>query len=56
MKTYIIREDLAQAVIGYLATRPYQEVAPLIAAMQQMPENNTAKVAIEAESKDDHPG
>lgn len=32
----LIPVTLAQAVLDYLASRPYREVAPLIEAMKQM--------------------
>lgn len=36
MKTFAIPENLASAVLTYLATRPYREVYELVAALQQM--------------------
>lgn len=35
-KQFSIGEELAQAILSYLATRPYQEVFRLIAALQQL--------------------
>lgn len=37
MKQFVIREDLAQEILNYLATRPYSEVYKIIAKFQQMP-------------------
>lgn len=34
MKTFEISEELANKVLSYLATRPYQEVAALINEVQ----------------------
>ena len=36
MKQFVIREDLAQALLDYLAGRPYQEVYRLIGALHQI--------------------
>lgn len=33
---YVIPQQLAQAILDYLAAHPYREVAPLVAAMQQL--------------------
>lgn len=33
---FVINGDLAQAIADYLVTRPYREVAALIAALQQL--------------------
>jgi hypothetical protein len=34
MKNYKIQENVLQAVLGYLSTRPYREVSDLIVAIQ----------------------
>lgn len=36
MKKFEITEEVANAILQYLATRPYQEVARLIAELQQV--------------------
>jgi hypothetical protein len=36
MKTFEIREDLAQAVVNYLAERPYKEVRLLVTGMMSL--------------------
>ena len=36
MPQYVTPHDLAQAVLAYLAQRPYREVAQLIAALERM--------------------
>lgn len=38
MKTFQLSEQLLNAVIAYLGTRPYQEVYQLIAAIQAVAE------------------
>lgn len=38
MKNFIINEDLANAVFTYLSTRPYREVAQLMAGLGQIVE------------------
>ena len=38
MKKYIIEEDLATAIIQYIASKPYVEVSNLIALLQQLKE------------------
>lgn len=43
MKQFIIHEDLAQAAINYLSTRPYREVAQLMVGLMQIPEHVAAK-------------
>lgn len=52
MKNYIIREDLAQAVLNYLAGRPYQEVFPLVAGLQGLKEASEEKAEKNLASKD----
>ncbi len=37
-KIYLIRADLAQAILNYLAAKPYAEVAAMVMALQQMEE------------------
>ncbi|MBB4272800.1 hypothetical protein [Rhizobium mongolense] len=36
MKNFIINEELANAVFNYLSTRPYREVAGLMAGLGQL--------------------
>lgn len=38
MKQFIIQEPLAQAILNYLAERPYKEVFQLVMAMQVLKE------------------
>jgi hypothetical protein len=50
-KQYIIPEELLKAIIGYMAGRPYSEVAPGIAALQQLQEH----VPLKTEPKPEEP-
>jgi len=36
--SYVISQELAQALLNYLAQRPYAEVFELVAALQALPE------------------
>jgi len=36
--SYVISQELAQALLNYLAARPYAEVFELVAAVQALPE------------------
>lgn len=38
MKSFLIKEDLANHVLNYLAGRPYVEVYQLVQGLQQLPE------------------
>lgn len=45
MKTFLVKQDLLQATLTYLAARPYQEVAGLVQALQACkPVEQTAAV------------
>lgn len=48
MKQAILSEDALNAVMGYLGTKPYQEVYKLIEAVQ-----STAKPFVEPSPKED---
>jgi hypothetical protein len=47
METLQISTQLLNQIIGYLGTRPYQEVHQLITALQQEAANQTGKPAEE---------
>ena len=49
MKTFEIREDLAQAVVNYLAERPYKEVRLLITGMMSLKPIEEPKEALKEE-------
>lgn len=36
MKSFIIKEELAQAILDYLVARPYKEVAGLVAGLMSL--------------------
>lgn len=40
--SYVISQELAQALLNYLAQRPYAEVFELVAAVQALPEAEEA--------------
>ena len=44
MVKFEIEEKLAQAVLNYLAQKPYAEVAPLIAELMQLKKVEEVKV------------
>ena len=35
-KNFVISEQLANSIFGYLSTKPYREVAPLIAGLGEL--------------------
>lgn len=37
MNKFIIEEDFAQAILNYLATKPYNEVFKMVDKLKQMP-------------------
>jgi hypothetical protein len=37
-KSFLLSEALAQAILDYLASRPYREVFKLVGALQSLPE------------------
>ena len=54
-RKYIISHQLVQAVVGYLGTRPYEEVFQIIPLMTGLPEfegDNGAQAAMQPEIKD----
>lgn len=40
MKTFVISQELLQALANYLATKPYQEVFLLIEALQKLTQSD----------------
>ncbi len=54
VKMYQIPENLAQAILSYLATKPYNEVVVIIKALESLPViDDTAKAAVEVPKKVD---
>jgi hypothetical protein len=51
MKIFEIREDLAQAVVNYLAERPYKEVRLLVTGMMALKPLEEPKEALKKEIK-----
>ncbi len=50
VKMYRMPENLAQAILSYLATKPYNEVVPLIRAIEGLQViDDTAKAAVKPE-------
>jgi hypothetical protein len=49
MKTFLLPEQLGNAVLQYLAQRPYAEVAALIAGLSQLQEVPPAPVVATGE-------
>lgn len=49
MKQFIIQEDLATAILQYLASKPYGEVFQLVGGLQQL------RILENSEPKEDKP-